>query len=240
MGEGPSVRVWVDVNNNKTGERVTKAEFAEGKWPGGTPDVVGSTLLRLEAVGKLILATFERTDATKITLVLCRGSGGGKEQGLPPLMRLSFGRKSITIYPPGTAERGRKTNVGASAAVIDADAARKVERMRALDVCGDAFDARAVVDAINELDERDTQKNMYLATALLNQDVICGVGNGQSSITVIHVRGDCAQVRACARARTHRRHLHRCCRRRHCTSCTRACTRTRPHAPSSTSPPLSP
>ena len=180
MGEGPSVKAWVEKNRKKIGSEVTKEVYdGDLDWPlGKPPDLKGGKLMKMECLGKLILTTFEkeirsspfaaRTTTTTTTLLLCRGSGGGRDNGV--LMKLNFpGNLSITIFKAGESNRGAFVT---TISVADAQTLRSSRRH--LDVTGDdaVFDADAVLDVLGKADQKQ-----YLATVLLDQTIFPGVGN---------------------------------------------------------------
>ena len=196
--------MWAKKGENKVGKTVLSARFS-GKdganlWPQGEPDIVGSTLTELEPVGKHVVATFQKPAlrigipnqsaasaaatsgpaavATTTHLLLCRGSGGGKAVAgnplMKPLMKLTFSKgMSITIY-----DAGRKTNQGAKVELLDAAELAQFRKRRVLDVTGvgDVFDTSAVIEALSKFAE--ARPDAYLATALLDQAIFCGAGNG--------------------------------------------------------------
>ena len=196
MGEGPSVRLWAKKGENKIGKTVKGARFSgkdgANSWPQGEPDIVGSTLTKLEPVGKHVVATFQKPAlripnqsaaattsgpaavATTTHLLLCRGNGGGKAVAGDPLMKLTFGgHLSLTIY-----DADHKTNQGAKVELLDAAELAQFRKRRALDVTGvgDAFDTSAVIEALSKFAE--PRPDACLATALLDQAIFCGAGNG--------------------------------------------------------------
>ncbi|GMI46461.1 hypothetical protein TrCOL_g6859 [Triparma columacea] len=180
MGEGPSVKAWVEKNRKKIGSEVTKEVYdGDLDWPlGKPPDLKGGKLMKMECLGKLILTTFEkeirsspfaaRTTTTTTTLLLCRGSGGGRDNGV--LMKLNFpGNLSITIFKAGESNRGAFVT---TISVADAQTLRSSRQH--LDVTGDdaVFNADAVLDVLGKADQKQ-----YLATVLLDQTIFPGVGN---------------------------------------------------------------